>query len=301
MMLTQKEAPAARPAAIANDVRRAGSAAPAARPVPVRNAAAAHASSRRLMLVIAGWVGVFVVVAGAWQLAAVHGVINPVFTGMPTRIGSKFFEAITGPALSIDARATVIAALIGAGAASVLGIASAFVLAQSDVWRRIFDPYFTVLNGLPRVALAPLFLLWFGIGLMSKIMLAASITFFVTFYNTMVGVDSVDRDHLLLARAMGASRLQVFLKFVVPSAVPSIFNGLQLGFVYGMLGTVASEMLAGEHGLGVLLTRQAALFQMDDYFATLMLLALATTAISGTLEFVRRRLLRWQRAHVVKV
>ncbi len=301
MMLTQKEAPAARSAAIANDVRHADSAATAGRHVPARRSAAAHASSRRQMLVIAGWVGVFVAVAGAWQLAAVHGFINPVFTGMPTRIGTAFLVAITGPALSVDARATVIAALIGAGAASVLGIGSAFVLAQSDVWRRIFDPYFTVLNGLPRVALAPLFLLWFGIGLMSKIMLAASITFFVTFYNTMVGVDSVDRDHLLLARAMGASRLQVFLKFVVPSAVPSIFNGLQLGFVYGMLGTVASEMLAGEHGLGVLLTRQAALFQMDDYFATLMLLALATTAISGTLEYIRRRLLRWQRAHVVKV
>jgi NitT/TauT family transport system permease protein len=300
MMLTQKEAPPARPAAIANAARRASNLAPAGRRAPVRSAAK-RASSRNLLLVMIGWVAVFVGIAGAWQLAAMHGVINPVFTGMPTRIGAKFIEAITGPALSVDARATVIAALIGAGAASVLGIGSAFVLAQSDVWRRIFDPYFTVLNGLPRVALAPLFLLWFGIGLMSKIMLAASITFFVTFYNTMVGVDSVDRDHLLLARAMGASRLQVFLKFVVPSAVPSIFNGLQLGFVYGMLGTVASEMLAGEHGLGVLLTRQAALFQMDEYFATLMLLALATTAISGTLEFIRRRLLRWQRAHVVKV
>ncbi len=251
--------------------------------------------------VLIGWIGVFVVVGGAWQFAATHGIMNPVFTGMPTRIGSEFIKAITGSALRVDAVATVTAALIGAGIASLLGIASAFVLAQSDVWRRIFDPYFTVLNGLPRVALAPLFLLWFGIGPLSKIMLAASITFFVTFYNTMVGVDSVDRDHLLLARALGASRLQVFLKFVVPSAVPSIFNGLQLGFVYGMLGTVASEMLAGERGLGVLLTRQAALFQMDDYFATLMLLALATTAISGTMEFIRRRLLRWQRAHVVKV
>jgi ABC-type nitrate/sulfonate/bicarbonate transport system permease component len=257
--------------------------------------------SRDGLLVIAGWIGVFVGVSGIWQLAATHGLVDPVFTGLPTRIGAAFLKAITGSALTVDARATVTAALIGAGAASLLGIASAFVLAQSDVWRRIFDPYFTVLNGLPRVALAPLFLLWFGIGAMSKITLAASITFFVTFYNTMVGVDSVDRDHLLLARALGASRLQVFLKFVVPSAVPSIFNGLQLGFVYGMLGTVASEMLAGEHGLGVLLTRQAALFQTDDYFATLMLLALATTAISGTMEFIRRRLLRWQRAHVVRV
>jgi len=264
-------------------------------------AATPRRRSHASLLVFLGWVGVFVMVSGAWQIAALHGILNPVFTGLPTRIGSAFIKAITGPELTVDARATVTAALIGAGLASVLGIGSAFILAQSDVWRRIVDPYFTVFNGLPRVALAPLFLLWFGIGALSKIALAASITFFVTFYNTMVGVDSVDRDHLLLARALGASRLQVFLKFVVPSAVPSIFNGLQLGFVYGMLGTVASEMLAGEHGLGVLLTRQAALFQMDDYFATLMLLALATCAISGTMEFIRRRLLRWQRAHIVRV
>ena len=250
---------------------------------------------------ICGWIGVIVVVGGGWQFAGTHGLINPVFTGLPTRIVAAFGASITGPALFVDARATITAALIGSGIASVFGIACAFVLAQSEIWRRIFNPYFTVLNGLPRVALAPLFLLWFGIGPMSKIMLAASITFFVTFYNTMAGVESVDRDHLLLARALGASRLQVFLKFVVPSAVPSIFAGLQLGFVYGMLGTVASEMLAGEAGLGVLLTRQAALFQMDEYFATLMLLALATTAISGTLEIIRQHLLQWQRAYVVKV
>jgi NitT/TauT family transport system permease protein len=256
---------------------------------------------RKRMLVICGWIGVVVVVGGGWQYAATHGLMNPVFTGLPTRIVAAFGASIIGPPLLVDARATLTAALIGSSVASFFGIAVAFVLAQSEVWRRIFNPYFTVLNGLPRVALAPLFLLWFGIGPMSKIMLAASITFFVTFYNTMAGVDSVDRDHLLLARALGASRVQVFLKFVVPSAVPSIFAGLQLGFVYGMLGTVASEMLAGEAGLGVLLTRQAALFQMDEYFATLMLLALATTAISGTLEIVRQHLLKWQRAHVVKV
>jgi NitT/TauT family transport system permease protein len=241
------------------------------------------------------------VVSGVWQFAAVRGLVDPVFTGIPTRIASAFLKSIAGPPLAVDTVATVTAALTGAAVASLLGIACAFALAQSDIWRRIFDPYFTVLNGLPRVALAPLFLLWFGIGPMSKVTLAASITFFVMFYNAMVGVDSVDRDHLLLAKALGASRLQVFLKFVVPSAIPSIFAGLQLGFVYGMLGTVASEMLAGQEGLGVLLTRQAALFQMDEYFATLMLLAVATTSISGLLEVLRRRLLQWQRAHIVRV
>jgi ABC-type nitrate/sulfonate/bicarbonate transport system permease component len=268
---------------------------------PRRYARILRMFTREGLFVIAGWIGVLVVVCGAWQYAASRGLINPVFTGMPTRIFGELLRAIAGAPLAVDARATLTAALIGSGCASLLGIGVAFILAQSNTWRRIFNPYFTVLNGLPRVALAPLFLLWFGIGPLSKIMLAASITFFVTFYNTMVGVDSVDRDHLLLARALGASRMQVFLKFVVPSAVPSIFAGLQLGFVYGMLGTVASEMLAGEAGLGVLLTRQAALFQMDGYFATLTLLALATTTISGTLELIRRRLLRWQHAHVVKV
>jgi NitT/TauT family transport system permease protein len=267
----------------------------------IGRSASAKSSARERIFVVAGWLAVLLVFGGSWQIAATHGLVDPVFTGMPTRIVVEFLRSLTGPPLTVDTFATVTAALIGSGIASIVGVACAFALAQSDVWRRIFDPYFTILNGLPRVALAPLFLLWFGIGPTSKIMLAASITFFVMFYNTMAGVDSVDRDHLLLARAIGASRLQVFLKFVVPSATPSIFTGLQLGFVYGMLGTVASEMLAGRAGLGVLLTRQAALFQMDGYFATLLLLALATTAISGVLEIIRRRLLQWRRADVVKV
>ena len=265
------------------------------------HAAFVRSRIRDRVLVVAGWIAVLVVVGGVWQFAALHGLIDPVFTGIPTRIVGAFLKSIAGAPLAVDTVATVTAALIGAAIASILGIACAFALAQSDIWRRIFNPYFTVLNGLPRVALAPLFLLWFGIGPMSKITLAASITFFVMFYNAMAGVDSVDRDHLLLAKALGASRLQVFLKFVVPSAIPSIFAGLQLGFVYGMLGTVASEMLAGQAGLGVLLTRQAALFQMDEYFATLMLLAMVTTAISGLLEVLRRRLLQWQRSHIVQV
>jgi NitT/TauT family transport system permease protein len=261
----------------------------------------AQTFSREGLLTLVGRIGVLLVVGFGWQWASTSNVFNPVFAGIPTRIVAEFINAITGPIFSVDAMSTVSAAITGATIASFFGILTAFILAQSKLWRRIFDPYFTVLNGLPRVALAPLFLLLLGIGFTGKVTLAASITFFVTFYNTMAGVDSVDRDHVLLARALGASRLQLFLKFVVPSAVPSIFTGLQLGFVYGMLGTVASEMLAGEAGLGVVLTRQAALFEMNGYFATLILLGIMTTTISTMLEIIRVRLLRWQHAHVVKV
>jgi NitT/TauT family transport system permease protein len=252
-------------------------------------------------ITLLGRIGLLLTVGLAWQLAGAYQIINPVFCGIPSRIIIEFINAIAGPIFSVDAVSTVSAAIVGAAAASVLGISAAFVLAQSKTWRRIFDPYFTLLNGLPRVALAPLFMLLFGIGFAGKSTLAASITFFVTFYNTMAGVDSVDADHLVLAKALGASRLQLFLKFVVPSAVPSIFAGLQLGFVYGMLGTVASEMIAGQAGLGVVLTRQAALFQMNTYYATLLLLGIMTTAISGILELVRVRILRWQRVQMIKV
>jgi NitT/TauT family transport system permease protein len=251
--------------------------------------------------IAAGRVGILLVVGGIWQFASTHGIFNPVFAGTPTLIIADFIESLTGPILSVQAVSTVLAALTGAAVASFFGITCAFILAQSPLWRRMLDPFFTLLNGLPRVALAPLFLLIFGIGFSGKATLAGSITFFVTFYNTMVGVDSVDRDHLTLARALGASRLNLFLKFVVPSAVPSVFTGLQLGFVYGMLGTVASEMLAAEAGLGVVLTRQAALFEMNNYYATLILLGIITTTISALLEFLRHRLLRWQGNQVVKV
>ena len=257
--------------------------------------------TRSGLMILTGRICVLALFAGAWQFASTHALINPVFAGTPSRIFVEFITAITGPILTVDAVSTVLAAIAGAAIASIFGICCAFILAQSTIWRRIFDPYFTLLNGLPRVALAPLFLLLFGIGFSGKMTLAASITFFVTFYNTMAGVDSVDGDHMILARALGASRLQLFMKFVIPSAIPSIFTGLQLGFVYGMLGTVASEMLAGEAGLGVVLTRQAALFQMNGYFATLLLLGIMTTAISALLEVTRIRLLRWQRAGVVKV
>jgi len=260
-----------------------------------------HLVTREDLSVWLGRIALLFVVGGAWQLASTYRIFNPVFAGTPSLIAIDFIQSLIGPILSVDAASTVSAALVGALVASFFGIACAFILAQSNIWRRIFDPYFTLFNGLPRVALAPLFLLLFGIGFTGKATLAGSITFFVTFYNTMVGVDSVDRDHMILARALGASRLQLFLKFVVPSAVPSIFTGLQLGFVYGMLGTVASEMLAAESGLGVVLTRQAALFQMNNYYATLILLGIITTAISALLEVIRSRLLRWQGAQVVKV
>lgn len=246
-----------------------------------------------------GWIALPICVAGVWEWAVARGSLNPIFSGRPSGIIREFWRQIREASfLKQDVYSTLAATTIGFAIAAVAGIMVAFLLSQSRLAQRILDPFFTALNSLPRVALAPLFLIWFGIGLQSKVALAGSLTFFVAYYNTMAGIEAVDRDHLLLAKVLGFSRRSTFFKFVLPSSVPSIFTGLQLGFVYGMLGTVAGEMIAGEHGLGVLLTRQAALFQTDQYFATLLVLVVITTIITSLMSILRRRLLRWQSVHV---
>lgn len=255
----------------------------------------------QFLAIAAGWVGIALVVVTVWQVLADTEVIDPIFIGKPSRIFASFLSQVTsGKFLLTEMWPTLAGMFLGFVLAAIAGISIAFVVSQRKYVRAVVEPYFNALNSLPRVALAPIFLIWFGLGIETKIAMSGSLAFFVTYYNTIAGIDSVDRDHLLLARTLGASRRQVFLKFVLPGAVPSIFTGMQLGIVYGMLGTVAGEMLAGSNGFGVVLARQAALFQTNEYFGTLLLLILVTTLLTTALRGIRNRLLRWQRAHIIE-
>src|SRR5579864_5119932 len=225
---------------------------------------------------VLGWIILAIVALGTWEWAGREGLISPIFFSYPSAIGLALIEGLRGDLLTLDARYTVIATVVGFVTATVAGVIVAFGLSQVPYLRRLLNPIFTALNSLPRVALAPLFVLWFGIGLLSHIVLAASLTFFVVFANTMAGIESVDQDHLLLARLQGATRSQTFRWFIVPSALPSMFVGLELGFIFAMLGTVSGEMIAGEAGFGVRLQRDAGVFNTKGYFATLLVLVLVS-------------------------
>lgn len=247
-----------------------------------------------------GWTVLAVVTLGTWEWAGRNGLISPIFFSYPSAIGLALVDGLRGDLITLDARYTVIATVVGFVAAALIGIAAAFGLSQVPYLRKLFNPIFTALNSLPRVALAPLFVLWFGIGLLSHIVLAASLTFFVVFANTMAGIESVDQDHLLLARLQGATRWQTFRWFVVPSALPSIFVGLELGFIFAMLGTVSGEMIAGEAGFGVRLQRDAGVFNTKGYFATLLVLVLVSAIASGLFQLAKRPLVRWQSVHLLR-
>jgi len=254
----------------------------------------------RPVALVLGWVVLIGVLGGLWEWGAATGRLNLLFFSSPSAIGRAFVDGIRGDLLTLHARYTLVAVAVGFAGSAVTGIAVAFVLSQVPYLRKLMNPFFTALNSLPRVALAPLFVMWFGIGLFSHAVMAASLTFFVVFANTMAGIESVDQDHLLLARLQGASRWQTFRLFIVPSALPSIFVGLELGFIFGMLGTVSGEMIVGEAGFGVQLQRDAGVFNTKGYFATLLVLVLISAALSAVFQLAKRRLIRWQSLHLVR-
>lgn len=248
--------------------------------------------------VVIGWAMLAGGFLAIWELLARMGQINILFFSYPSMICKALLEGIKGDMITNDVRYTVIAAFVGFLFATIAGVIVAFALSQLPYCARLLRPFFTGLNSLPRVALAPLFILWFGIGLTSHIVMAASLTFFVVFANTTAGIESIDQDHLLLSRLQGATRWQTFWLFVVPSALPSLFVGLELGFIFAMLGTVSGEMIAGEHGLGVRLQRDAGIFNTAGYFATLFVLIVISSILIMMFHFLKSYFLRWQTLHV---
>jgi NitT/TauT family transport system permease protein len=271
---------------------------PARETVDTESATVPWLRRHRLLLVWGGRILIFVALFGSWQLLAVHGVLNPAFTGTPSKIAGELWDGVVHGTMLSDIAATLYATLIGFVAASIVGLAVALLLNESDILNAIFQPFLTALNSAPRIALAPLFILWFGLGSFGAIAVAFSLTFFIMLTNAMAGLASVDRDHLTLARIFRLGRLRTFGTFVWPGALPSIFAGLQLGLVYAFLGAVGEELLGGNQGLGAKMMLAASTFRMDTFFAELIALVIIAVAISQMLSAVERWLLRWRQAEL---
>lgn len=221
-------------------------------------------------------------VLGLWELSARLDWISPRLTSMPSEIWSAFGYYFTEGDIWGHIWATSLASALGMLLGSVLGILSGVVLGKSATLARAFNPFVTTLNALPRVALAPIFLVWFGLGLTPKVLVGASIVYFVLLVNTVAGLQNVDDDISFLSRVLAMSPLQKFRYVDLPTALPSISAGLRLGAVYSVLGVIVSEMVASQSGLGQVLVTATANLQMDRAFAVIAVI----TAVSTVLDFV---------------
>jgi NitT/TauT family transport system permease protein len=250
------------------------------------------------MLGVPMWLGrisTLLAFGAVWELTARLGLINPLFIGNPSGILAFFFKGLfVNQELVVHLLWTLAGTLAAFMLGSVTGILVGLLFVAYPKVEQFMDPIFAGLNALPRIALAPLFLLWFGLGITSKIALGFSLTFFIVLSSTVAGARSVNSDHLMLADTLGATSTQIFRRITLPSAVPTVFSGLRLGLIYALLGVIAGEIIAAQHGLGQSLTFLAGTFQINGVFAVLLLLALLGMSLTWIMTAVEARLLRWR-------
>jgi len=233
-------------------------------------------------------------VLAVWQATVGLGLVDAFWISSPVLVAKELWSEMASGALFGDVAITVFEALIAFVVSSTLGIVAGLLLARSPFWDDVLAPLVLALNSLPRVALAPLIILWFGIGITAKVVTAFTLVFFILLVNTLGGAKNVDNDILTIARLMGASERDILWKVTLPSALPWIFAGLNLGLTYSLLGVIVAEILASNQGLGYVIQSSAATFNTAGVFAGLITLALVAWVFSAIMRLIEARLLRWK-------
>jgi len=271
--------------------------------LPVREVTPSRKSAiRRALLLFSAsgglvWflrLAVFVVFIAGWEVSVRRQLVSEFFVSRPSAVWTFLIEFFSSGDFVRHGATTAVEVLVGFAAGSAAGIVSGVLIARSPLLESVVGPYLAALNALPRIALAPMFILWFGIGPASKIYLAISLVFFVLLLNTQAGIRSVDSDLLTTAHVLGATEMQMFTKVILPAAVPAVFAGLRLGAIYSLLGVVVGEMMAAIRGLGQQLSYFSGSFLPAGVFGILFILAVFAVLMDKLMQQAENRLLRWQ-------
>ena len=226
---------------------------------------------------------------GAVRWAGVPDYILP----PPSSIAISLIQVVESPLLYQNAATTLIETICGFGLAIVLGIVFAVLITESETCARIMYPYFAGLQSMPKVAIAPLIVIWFGFGLTSKIVLAALLAFFPMLVNAVEGLRAADSGRLKLMQALDASRWQTLRHVRLPYAMPFFLAGLELAGIYSMLGALVGEFVGAQKGIGYWLMAMNMNVDTSGSFALLVILALYGIGLQRVIGMIRRRTLFW--------
>jgi NitT/TauT family transport system permease protein len=216
------------------------------------------------------------------------------FVSRPSEIALSFLRMVLSGSFFFHLGITTTEAALGFFIGSAAGIAVGLILGRLPLLADVLDPFLTAFYSLPKVALAPLFILWFGIGLEMKVILAAVTVFFLVFLNTYTGVRSVSREQLAILRLMGANERHLVTKVIIPSAFTWVFTGLRLSVPYALIGAVVGEIIASNKGLGYLLSDAAAQFDTAGVFSALIGIVFLAMAFNGIVTLGERLLMPWK-------
>lgn len=232
-----------------------------------------------------------------WQFGLGH-LVNPRYVSDPATIAGRIGELAAEGEIFRHVAVTLGEASIGFVIGSVLGLASAFALAQTRRGYAVFEPFLVGFYSIPKIALAPLFILWFGLGTAPKIIMAALLVYFVVFVNTATGIREVQPGLLRVCRVLGASRRDLLLKVTLPSAAPAIVASVRITVTRAIEGALLSEFVASTQGLGYLVARASREFDIATVFAGIVIIAAVVMAANGLLRLLQARLAPWHSGRV---
>jgi NitT/TauT family transport system permease protein len=228
-----------------------------------------------------------------WELSSRY-LIDPFWVSSPSRIAAYLWTFVVSGEIWPHFWATMRAALLGYSIGASVGALLGFVLGYYEEGARVAEPYLMAIQGVPKVALAPLFIIWFGIGLLSKIVLVFLIVFFLVFFNTYGGVRSVSVDLKNTMRLLGASQSEITQKVVIPATLPWIFVGLKVSVPNAMVGVIVGEFMAASYGLGFLIQLNTSYFNTTVALGLILLIMLIVVVWTEIIGAVEKRVLRWR-------
>jgi NitT/TauT family transport system permease protein len=244
--------------------------------------------------ILAGQVALGVAIVASWQMLVDAKKLDKFFFSRPSdiaaRIGQWFGSGSIWPHLIVTLEEAALAFGIGAASGMLLG----FALARSPRIGALLDPYIRVLNALPRVVLAPIFLLWFGLGIWSKVALGVTVVFFIVFFNTHQGVRDVDPVLVNNSRMLGASEWQLVRHVLIPSALTWVFSSLHISIGFAMIAVVVGEYLGAARGVGYLISQAEGTFDTTGVFAGMAVLSAVVLLVGAGVNRLERWLLRWK-------
>ena len=255
---------------------------------------------RRARLVLALRLAVLVFLVGGWELGVRAGLIDPFFFGQPSGIVEKLIDwfqngTSIGP-LWKQIWVTIYEAGAGFLIGAVMGILCGIALGRNQLLSDVFSIYIKVINSVPRVVLAPIFIMLFGLGLTSKVALSFVMVFFVVFSNAFQGVREADRNLIANAQILGARDWQLTRTVVIPSAMSWIFASLHVSFGFAIVGAIVGEFVGARHGIGLLINVAKGSFDAGGMYAAIVIIMVVALAAEYLMTLVENRLAKWRPA-----
>ena len=230
-----------------------------------------------------------------WQVIVTLGSYPTFILPRPALVFRKFILASSDGTLLHHTWATLREVFLGLALGLTVATSLGYIFARSKPLERLLSPYIVASQSIPIVALAPLLVIWFGFGVVSKVIVCALTVFFPVLINTIVGLRSVDENLVDLMRSYGATRRQMFAMLEIPAALPVLLGGLKIGVTLSVIGAVVGEFVAADEGLGFLINLSRGLFDTPMMFVALFTLVAIALSLYGSVVLLENRLLSWRR------